>query len=270
MSYLQDKKVQRNKIFKITLGVVVFLILFYFRVSIFNGLSYISQGFFRPILVIGNNVGEKFKSVGLYFVSKNSLFSENEKLKTQISESAADRANYASVVAENASLKETLGRKDIKANMILAAILSKPNQSLYDTLTIDAGTAQRIKTGNTVFAFGNIPIGRVDSVYENLSKVILFSNAGEKTQGVVTHAEAGQAGKDTFVEVVGRGGGNFEMILPRDLTLVKGDQVVLPGISPYVLAVVQTIISDPRDPFTKALLVSPVNIQELKFVEVEI
>ena len=72
------------------------------------------------------------------------------------------------------------------------------------------------------------------------------------------------------VKATARGGGNFEMTMPKDLTLSKGDQVVLPGLNSYVLGVVQTIISDPRDPFAKALLVSPVNIQELKFVEVEL
>ena len=59
------------------------------------------------------------------------------------------------------------------------------------------------------------------------------------------------------------------MIMPKDFTIQKGDQVVMPGLNSYVLAIVQTIISDPRDPFIKALLTSPVNIQELKFVEVE-
>lgn len=271
MSYLLDKKIQRKKILKITFGIVVFIILFYFRLNIFNGLSYVSQGFFRPVLVVGNNVGEKFKSVGSYFVSKNSLFLENKNLKSQILESDADRANYFSVVDENNKLKETLGRKDLKANMILASILVKPNQSLYDTLVIDIGTEQGVKTGNIVFAFGNIPIGRVDSVYKNFSKVILFSNTGEKTQAIISGKPASTSaslGGNIFIELIGRGGGNFEMILPRELTLVKGDQVVLPGINPYVLAVVQTTISDPRDPFAKALLTSPVNIQELKFVEV--
>lgn len=262
MSYLLDKKIQRNKIFKITLSIVVLIILFYFRLSIFNGLSYVSQVFFRPIFIVGQNVGEKLKNTSSYFVSKNSLSLENQNLKDQISESAADRANYASIVAENINLKETLGRKNEKANMILAAILAKPNQSAYDTLVIDVGTAQGIKVGNIVFAFGNIPIGRIAESYPNFSKVILFSNAGEKTQGVVT-------GKDAFMELIGRGGGNFEMILPRDFVLQKGDQVVLPGINPYVLALVVTIISDPRDPFIKALLASPVNVQGLKFVEVE-
>jgi hypothetical protein len=93
--------------------------------------------------------------------------------------------------------------------------------------------------------------------------VVLFSNAGEKNQALIS-------GGNIFMEIVGRGGGNFEMIVPKDFTLQKGDQVVMPGVNPYVLAIVETVISDPRDPFTKALLTSPVNIQELKFVEVEI
>lgn len=263
MSYLLDKKTQRKKIFKITFSVVVLIILFYFRYSIFNGLSSVGQALFRPVLVIGNNIGDKFKNIGSYFVSKNSLSLENQNLKSQISESTADRANYISIVDENNKLKEILGRKNEKVEMVLGVILSKPNQSLYDTLIIDVGKKQGLSIGNIIFALGSVPIGRVDSIYENSSKVVLFSNAGERTQVIVT-------GRDAFVELVGRGGGNFEMILPRDFILQKGDQVVLPGINSYVLAVVETVVSDPREPFMKVLLTSPVNIQELKFVEIEI
>ncbi len=171
-------------------------------------------------------------------------------------------ANYNSVLAENTSLKEILGRKNEKIKMTLAAILAKPNQSPYDTLIIDAGKAQNIGVGSLVFALGNVPIGKVDTVYEKSSKIILFSNSGEKTQVVLS-------GKSVFMELVGRGGGNFEMIMPKDFTLAKGDEVVMPGINPYLMARVETILSDPRDAFVKALLVSPVNIQEQKFVEVE-
>ncbi len=59
------------------------------------------------------------------------------------------------------------------------------------------------------------------------------------------------------------------MVMPRDFILEKGIEVVLPGITPYTIATVQTIISDTRDSFQKVLLLSPVNIFELKFVEVE-
>jgi cell shape-determining protein MreC len=190
------------------------------------------------------------------------LYEQNQTLLAQLNQEEARISNYNSLLAENENLKESLKRKDEKITMILSAILSKPNKSPYDTLVIDVGVNKGIEVGDTVFAEGNISIGRISEVYGSSSKVVLFSNPEEKTQGIVS-------GKNIFMDLVGRGGGNFEMILPRDLVLQKGVQVTMPGIHPYLLAVVESIISDPRDPFTKALLVSPVNIQSLKFVEVE-
>ena len=281
MSYLLDKKIKEKKILKITLGIVVLIFLFYFRANIFDGLSSISQGVSHPVLVLGNIVGEKIKSVGSYFVSKNSLYQQNQKLQADLNFDEARMSNYDSVVADNASLKEILGGKDPKTPLVLAAILAKPNQSPYDTLVIDAGLAQGIKTGNTVFALGydptgkaigDVPIGRIAEVYQNSSKVILFSSPGETTEAVIENnpAPSSSQGGNVFTELTGRGGGNFEMILPIDLTVQKGNQVDLPGTNPYLLAIIETVISDPRDPSIKALLQSPVNVQELKFVEVEI
>lgn len=234
-----------------------------------KGLTFVSARVFHPVFVVGNIVGEKFGGLGSYFVSKNSLFLENENLKAQLALNNALMSNYDSVLTDDASLKEILGRlpaqagKDLKADMVLAAILAKPNVSPYDTLLIDAGINSGIQMGNMVFALGDVPIGRVDTVLQNSAKVTLFSTAGEKTQVVV-------GDKNVFLEAVGRGGGNFEMNTPRDFIMQKGDKVVLPGIMPHVLAITETTISDPRDPFIKALLVSPVNIQELKFVEIEL
>ena len=266
MSYLLDKKIKRKKFLNIIFGIVFLIILFYFRFGIFDRLSSASQILFRPVLIAGNNIGAKFKNISSYFISKNVLYLENQKLQTEVQENDARMLNYNSALLENENLKEILGRSTqgkALRKMILAAILSKPDQSLYDTVVIDAGIKQGIKEGNIVFALGNVPIGRVDIIYENSSKIILFSNAGEKTQAIVS-------GRNIFMELVGRGGGNFEMTMPSDFILQKGDQVVLPGLYPYVLAIAQTTIFDPRDPFNKILLTSPVNIQELKFVEVEI
>jgi cell shape-determining protein MreC len=238
-------------------------ILIYFRAGVFYGLSYASSVIFRPVLILGNNIGDKLLNVGAYFYFKNSLLLENEDLKIKLSEQESRIVNYDSILDENLKIKEILGRKQEKANMILSGILSKPNKSLYDTLVIDTGTKNGILVGQRVFALGNIPIGRVAEVYTNIAKIILYSNPGEKIEVIIS-------GSDTFMQIVGRGGGNFEMILPRDFVLEKGTEVILPGITPYVIGIVQTIISDPRDSFQKALLVSPVNIQELKFVEIEL
>src|SRR3989344_4872836 len=242
MSYLLDKKIQRKKILYAVFSAIILLVLFYFRFGLWNGLAYFSHTVFRPILIFGNNVGGKLNSARSYFASKNSLYLENQNLQS---------------------------KKTEKTKVVLGSILSKPNQSPYDTLVLDIGADLGIKSGERVLALGNVLIGRIANIYHNSSKVILFSSNGEKTQVVVVEKNLPAGRQGVFLELVGRGGGNFEMIMPRDLKLEKGDQVVLPGIIPYVVGIVETIISDPRDPFVKALLTSPVNIQELKFVEVE-
>lgn len=264
MSYLLDKKVQRKKFSRIALGCVCLIILFYFRVILFNGFSYVTGIIFYPFFTTGNIIGGELKSLGSYLLSKNYLYLQNQQLKAELAADDARMANYDSVVADVTGLKEILGRKNPKMQLVLAVILAKPNQSLYDTLLIDAGSGQGIKNGDTVFALGDVPIGRVDRVSDNSAKVILFSSPGEKIQASVS----GQ--KNIYLELDGRGGGNFEMVLPKDLILQKGDQVVMPGINPYLLAITQTTISDPRDPLNKVLLTSPINVQEIKFVEIEI
>ncbi|OGI68340.1 hypothetical protein A3A05_00355 [Candidatus Nomurabacteria bacterium RIFCSPLOWO2_01_FULL_41_12] len=263
MSYLLDKKIKRKKFFYYIFFVIIFLVLFYFRSSVANGLSYASHKLFRPFLILSNNVGDKLGNIGSFFISKSSLYKENMDIKFQLSVNKNTLANHDSVLAENTKIKEILGRKDPKTVMVLSAILGKQDKNSYDSLIIDIGAKNGLQIGDTVFALGNVPIGRISAVYPDSSKVTLFSNSGEKTQVVV-------GSNHIFLEIIGRGGGNFEVALPRDFLLLKGDQAVLPGITPYVVAVVEAIISDPRDSFIKALLVSPVNIQELKFVQVKI
>ncbi len=268
MSYLQGRREKRKKFQIIAAIVVVVVILFFVRHPIFKAFSYVGHTVFRPLLVGGRNSFGALGGLGSMFSSKSTLSQENESLKLKLSEQEARLANYDSVVSENTTLKETLGRK-VEQPLILAAILSKPNQSPYDTLVIDIGSDLGVKAGSIVFAKGSIPIGRVAEVYYNSSKIILFSNTGEKTKVVMSGSPTQEENKDLFIDIIGRGGNNFEMILPRDFVVEKGEQVVLPGINPHLVAVVETIISDPRDAFKKALLVAPVNIQELKFVEVE-
>ena len=262
MSYLLDKRIQRKKFLNIFLFVVFLFLVFYFRGPIFNKLSSVAHFVFRPVFYVGNTTGNGLYKIKAYFTFKSSLLEDKQNLVNTLDEKMALYSNYASVLDENVKMKEILGRKNPKINMILAGILAKPNQSLYDTLIVDAGLDEGVSLGSRVFALGNVPIGRVAEVYKHSSKIILFSNPGEETEVVIR-------GKDIFMQLVGRGGGNFEMASLKDLTLDKGTEVLLPGINSYVAATVEKSISDPRDSFDKILLVSPVNIQELKFVQIE-
>lgn len=262
MSYLLDRKNKQKKLRNIILSIVLFSIIIYFNNPIFTNLSYVANKIFKPVLVVGDNISSNLENKSYLLQSKKSLYLENENLRKELNEMSAQIYNFSALENENNKLKEIFNRQNDK-NLILATILSKPNKSIFDTIIIDVGEKDGIEVGNVVFALGRIPIGRVVEVFLDSSKVVLFSTSGEKTEIVITEG-------DVFMEIIGRGGGNFEMILPRDFEILKGATVSLPGLDSSVIAKVETIISDPRDSYQKALLTSPVNIQNLRFVQVDI
>lgn len=259
MSYLLDRKNKKKKIWQGAISVLVLGLLFFSHSNIFYGLAYGGSLIAKPFLYSFRYVSAGFGNLSGYFVAKNKLNSEIAELESELAFEKAKSENTQSLLSENEKLKEILGRKNTNLSLTLATILSKRDRSLYDTLVIDAGSDQGISAGSLVYAYGNIPIGRIDMVFKNTSRVVLFSNSKEET-GVVLNG--------VHLQLVGRGGGNFEMILPRDLAITSGMQAVLPGITPYVVANVETVISDPRDAFQKVLFASPVNIEELNFVQI--
>ncbi len=257
-----DKKqiIRRKKIIRNVIGFGIFFILSLIGVFSWSGKIFNQIG--KPIWSV-----EKFATDGLYninylFRTKASISEENHNLIEEISSVRLSMIDYQILKNEVNQLKETLNRLPLKDNFILGNILTKPNHSLYDTIIIDIGANHKINVGDQVYANGNIPIGKIENVYDNTSLVSLYTNPGQKTEGFIDIS-------NVSVELTGRGGGNFEMIIPIELSADKGTIVYLPGGSSLVLAIVDEILSKPTDPFKKVILSSPVNIQNLKWVQVK-
>lgn len=193
--------------------------------------------------------------------SKSSLISERNDLSERVQELEAQLIGMPTLIDENIKLTEILARKKPESQIVMARILARPNQSLYDTLVIDVGSNDGIVVGQKVFGKGNLPIGLVSEVDIKNSKVKLFSTAGEKTKAVII-------GNDIIVDLVGQGGGTFETTLPRDILVEKGTNVATldDGLT---VAIMEESLADSRDPFQRILFRSPVNLFELRFVSVE-
>jgi len=258
----RDKKQieRRKKIIRNIIGFGLFFVL-----SVLGFLSWTGQIFNfigRPIWKSENFVNTGLYNINYLVRTKASISNENHNLIKEISSLRASMVDYQILKNETDQLKELLGRIPNKNNFVLGNILAKPNHSPYDTIIIDIGSNSGIKEGNTVYANGNIPIGNINKVYANTSLVMLYTNPGQKTEGFVN-------GSNASVLLTGRGGGNFEMIIPIELSVEKGTIIYLPGSTTEVLATIDETISTPSDPFKKVLLNSPINIQNLKWVEVK-
>jgi hypothetical protein len=165
---------------------------------------------------------------------------------------------------ENSELKELLGRDmSNKNDSVIATILARPNQNPYDIFILDIGRRNGVKIGDIVLAEGEVVLGEIISISETTSKARLFSTPEIETQVTV--------GADNInITAIGMGGGNFTIRLPREAKVEIGDPVIILGSKVRILGAVGEIFSDPADPFKNILFTSPFNIQQLKWVFVDI
>lgn len=159
---------------------------------------------------------------------------------------------------ENDQLKAELGRAPTPAGT-LAHVVTLPNRSFYDTFVIDAGTDEHIAVGQIAYGFGSIALGTVTSVAHDHATVLLFSAPGKETSGTA-------AGSDVAVTLIGRGGGEYEVRIPRDVAFVVGGLIAYQSVNTAVLAQIERIATDPRDPFQRLIAKAPINLQALKWV----
>ncbi|MFA6340819.1 MAG: rod shape-determining protein MreC [Candidatus Paceibacterota bacterium] len=237
--------------------IVVFLIVLFS----FKGVRNIFMDLASPLWKVEKSVLSFFSENMDVLRSKTSLIKENTALKEEISFNIKNKALYEVVKKENEDMKEILSRKRSNTKQILSAVLVKPFLSPYDTLIIDLGSASGISVGDKVVAFGDTYIGYIGGVSADTSKVILYSSSGEKVNVLI--------GKSNVLkEAIGVGGGNFTVEMPRGSEIIEGDSVVIPSISSNVFGTVEKINFKETDSFETVLFKSPVNVSELKWVEV--
>ncbi|MEK7147506.1 MAG: rod shape-determining protein MreC [Patescibacteria group bacterium] len=192
------------------------------------------------------------------FADKNKLLEENIALKTELERKNLALAALADLAVENQELKE-LGGRNVKEPFVLAAILNRPPISPYDTLIIDAGSAEGIAVGDIAAVDENSAIGEVSSVAKNSAVVSLYSTPERETPVAVGIER-------TAAPARGRGGGNFEVRLPKSVTLEIGDVIALPSINHRLLGFVSKIETGSNDPFQTILFRLPINLNNLRFV----
>lgn len=160
----------------------------------------------------------------------------------------------------------TLLSKDISenkpANTITARVLSLPPASFYDTLIINIGKDHGVVEKKKVYVGNMISIGEVAEVYENTSKVVLYSSPNQPYDVLVGTSSI-------KVTAYGKGAGVYEAEVPREAGIAVGDIVTVPAISHAIYGKVETVVTDPSRTFASIFFKSPVSIQSLTKVYVE-
>lgn len=262
MTYLKRTNVNAKKSRTTTFLIVVAL-------AVIFSIHYVFPGFYAGVLFPVGAVFWKsesgifgfFARAGHLVTSKYSLIKENSRLVADIAARDQSMLLLDGLRQENEELKTALGRS-AKGNDVLGVVLTRPPVTVYDTLILDVGTSDGIKVGNRVYADGDVLIGDIAEVYANQSKVSLFSTPGRILSVIV-------GDKHVAAQAKGRGLGNFVLSLPAETGIQVGDPIALPQIRPHTFGLVESILVDSSDSLQTILFKSPVNINNLKFVEVD-
>lgn len=216
----------------------------------------------RPILESKNgffvNLGDWFS----FLIPKEILTRENRTLKDKLALLEAAETERDFYKLENAKLSKLSEKLATSSDFAVVSILSKPGFSAYDTIIIDGGSRQGIAVGDNILADQDVILGVVSEVYTQTSLVTLFSSFQYETPIFI-----GEFSVESLA--TGRGGGNFEVKLPKNTEIKVGDIVIIASTSPKILGSIMFIHESPTDTFERALFKSSVDIAKLRFVLVE-
>ncbi len=214
-----------------------------------------------PFFKFAGLVSEKKDDLFFLFRNRQSLNEELDFLKEKNIELENKTILLESVKAENEELKAMLFRSD-KKSYILGSVISRPPQSPYDIIVIDAGSDNGIKQGMKAIAYSSVLIGHVAEVFPGASKIKLISYPGEETNLIIENAKISAIG-------LGLGSGNIEVKIPSSVEVNSGDKITTDGTFQYLLGLADKIETDPLNPFQNIIFRIPVNLNELQKIGLE-
>jgi cell shape-determining protein MreC len=202
---------------------------------------------------------------GLFIKIAGPFWNIEKDIKTEKIRVSIDLQNTTilELEKENSDLKEIMARNSSSSPMLLSYIVKKPPFTAYDSYVIDIGKNSGVKNGDKVYANGNLLLGEIVEINGNFAKVKLYSSYGEKFDVLI--------GKNNIeATATGKGGGAFEVVLPKDSKVQLNDSVSVPDLNVSVFGIVKNISRDPARAFSTVLFSQPINIYEQKWVQVKL
>jgi cell shape-determining protein MreC len=258
MNYLLKTKPKQNSSFRRAFAVVVIVllvisVLFFFQASFpFRVLGNLAE----PLWKVGNMASSFAGSHLGYFQSKKTLIEENQNLRD------VTRRFELVTLERNMLQEENNTLKNIQpAEGEVARVLTSPSQSFYDILLVELSPESEISSGDMVYGEYGILLGTVVDRTGSFARIELFSSNGR-----LTPVRLNRTGAELVL--VGKGGGNFMVVVPRAFEIYRGDGLIFPALSSGVVASVMSTEDARTDSFTNVYASVPVNIFTLEWVRI--
>ncbi len=213
-----------------------------------------------PMLSVSTRLNASVADAASGFVNTQALTRERDAL---VAENADLTRENTALTARVQDLTSLIGSATATTPVrgIAATVRMRPPESPYDTLVIDAGSADTVSAGDRVLAQGGVPLGTVVSVAAHTSRVQLFS-----APTATTTAWVGPTREPIVLE--GAGAGTFTAQVPKQTTITLGEAVFVPGAGIQPIGTVVHIDADPSAVMAALEIQPTVNPFSLTMVEV--
>ena len=254
MNYLPKNKLRHSYLRRTLILVAVFIL----GAVVFSLIDSVIVSAATHFWKTENVVIRKFQNWNSLFDSQKKLWEENTFLKEKVSSLELTILSLSGGQTQEEVLLDLAGRKQ-RPEQIISTVLTRPPQTSYDTIIIDAGFRDSITLGSEVSLPEGPVLGLVSEVLPRSSKVKLFSSNGEETSAILERGSVP-------VILIGSGGGNFKIVLPQDVVVEKGDRILSADTTSRLVAIVGEVSVSSTDSFKEVLAKSPTNIFGLRFV----
>lgn len=189
----------------------------------------------KPFGQIGESGTHSAGTITGFFAGTQELVREREHL---MEENTALKAQNTLLIAKDQDLLRLLGTRTEVSSEIVAGVLARPPVSPYDVLVVDRGTKDDVSVGARVFGNGGTPLGTVASASDHAARVLLYSAPGNQTNAWVGATRVP-------ITLVGQGSGAFYALVPRDASVVEGDEILVAGPGALPVGTVSQVEHDP-------------------------
>lgn len=258
MTYLprHNKKIGEKARLLISVGAILIFIFVLIQIFIPRFFPSIFSSIAEPFWKL------EFSAQNNGFSSVESILRENIDLRLKLADLQVQYQSLSAIETENSELKAFFNRAS-STSYVLSAILAKPPFAPYDEFIIDIGKDHKLSTSSLVYAPGRVLIGKVYEVFGQTARVKLFTSPGQKYAVSI-------GPKRYSATAIGRGGGQYQAELSRDVVVDEGDFVSSLNLNERVFGIVTKVLSDPTQPFETVLFAPPVNIYDLRWVLVDV
>jgi rod shape-determining protein MreC len=218
---------------RIVVGVLVLLSLVLitvsFRSTALDGVQGTAATVLRPFEVAANRVARPFRDAVGWAHGLVNARSENTRLRRQVHDLQQKLIYDEQAVQENVQLRTQLEFRGAPSiadfDRVNTEVLTNPQSSLDQSVTIAAGATSGIAAGDVVISPSGGLVGLVDQAWSSIARVTLLTDE----QSSVT---ATDLTSPTAVGEVHRGGGSGVLVLdrvPKAKYVGVGDRVITAG-----------------------------------------